>query len=310
MATSGCLLCAAELAHPPELCAGWDRGWLAPYGRTAGDEDAARAAWTEIVDLACEHDGFAVALGAALGSVFLDPLDSTSFVLHLTGGPAEPRTQLLRAAMAVVGDPGELVRTWPPSTAEVFDRLAAAAILPVAFDGMDGVPEDTLARMVRGHDPGPHAPWTLSIFAAGDPLLSDPETAPARLGWVEAPIPVVHDEHLTQRVHDLAVAHHGWPLRWLATSRVLIDMPQWHPPALASLSVSAPTVATRAMARHLSACVVGFGALGRLVGRGLAVFAGIGAADQILTRLGDRSRRRESGQRAYLVSSVLAASDG
>ncbi|HVE91240.1 MAG TPA: DUF927 domain-containing protein [Actinomycetota bacterium] len=251
-------------SHDATTCPNCATGCLAAYHAEDSHEASARTAWQEVVDLAFTEPALAVLLGAAMASVFVDRLGIQPVLLHLFGGTEPARAQALRSAMSVVGQPGSLVRDWCEPPRSILSRLDLVSPLPVALQGLEQSPR--AIRLIGGGAPG-----TVIISAGQIPLPAEAH----RPGRLEFKAPAVSGA-AAGLVHAITTTHYGWPRAWLSEHPVSGEIENWFKVSLDVINGRSPDLGGHAEALALSA--TGFGALGRIVGRGFAFYAGMGAA--------------------------------
>jgi len=236
-------------------------GCLHGYHPSATGEDVTRHAWREAVETASADPSLSILMGAAFGSVFCEALGVPGFRVHVHGRPGTGRTLAIRAAVASAGDPEAVVRPSTPENAA--HRIRSITPLPVAFDDPDGATEEVIEGKLRDGIPG-------VVLTTGTDL---------RPGAVNLGAPLGGSRGALLLLHLLVVGHHGWPVSWIEDSPIAGELRTWFSVARDLLLSRTPV--SREQAVQLALASVGFGAIGRLAGRGFAFYAGMGAAQRI-----------------------------
>lgn len=298
--------------------------WLGAYGRCANlAEEEARRRWTEVYEIAREHPRLAVMLGAALGSVYLAPLGRPSFVVHHVGESTRGKTSALRAAMATVGDPDLLVRSWNTTINAISERLEVASILPVALDELAaaGIGELKLETMVfraaggvgrsrAGREGGlrEDGHWELVILSTGERGLRSASGLSGPAARVlEILAPATGGREASDAAHRAACAAYGWPLRWLVADPGRGGAKEMFARIEAALCESTEEPLARRLAGSVALCALGFATLGRQLDAPDAEEAAIRAARAVLTEAS--ATLQEEGETAAdrLHDAVLSA---
>ena len=240
-------------------------------------------AWQEIVRTALRHPKVLVTMGAAVISLFLEPLGLRPLILHLTGDTRQGKTRTIELAMAVFGDPMQLVRSWHATRIALTERLAVAGVLPVALDELAaaGLKDDALESVIfgaaggigrgRGRKEGGlqrETTWRLTVLSSGERRLTTATgLSGARARVLEMRAPMTPDAATIDHLHASAITHFGWPLQWLREMGP--DLPRVrgnYQTALATLGSFHPDALVRTLGGYLAACVSGFRELARWCG--------------------------------------------
>jgi putative DNA primase/helicase len=256
-----------------------------------GAAAAARAAWSEIVRTALHHSKVLVTLGAAAASPLLERWGLKTFIVHLTGDSRTGKTRTIKVAVSIFGDPAHLLRTWNSTRVGLIERLSAAGVIPVALDELaaGNLRDEDLETVIFGATAGvargrakregglqrEAPPWTLVVLSSGErKLTSSTGLTGARARVLELWSPMTPDADTIDRLHDLAVAHAGWPLQWMRES-------DFTPRAPTPLPCDGSPV-LRTLAGYVAAAAEGFLELARWVGVDVQAAVVRSAAETVL----------------------------
>ncbi len=205
----------------------WLRGYYSP---DATDDDAARATWADVIRMSAQYPKVALALGAAVGSLYASALGAGASNVHLVGDSRKGKTQTMRAAVAIFGT-DDLIMTWDTTPIALGSRLETAAILPVFLDetGAANMRDEQLAAWVfraAGGKGRQRANRDGSIRAVGSwanvnistgerGLVAASALTGARPRVLEVHAPMTPGRGSIDALVDLATSHPGAPARWL-----------------------------------------------------------------------------------------------
>ncbi|MGO4459356.1 DUF927 domain-containing protein [Streptomyces sp. M-16] len=204
-------------------------------------EGRARTNWQKLLTLAAEdgNERLALMLGAALGGVYLSPLERQGFWVLAVGGARQGKTTGMDAGAAIFGNPKYVVTGWSVSPIGLMESLGALGIVTAFRDelGASGLSGPKLEQTIftttdgakrtiglRGGGSRTTAGWESVLFATGNVSVTGRitnEGIAARV--VEIPTPIVKDGQTAKRVKQLSYRAYGWPLRWLLADLRLND---------------------------------------------------------------------------------------
>jgi uncharacterized protein DUF927 len=228
---------AGELELPPEDVT------PAGYGRCAGTEEQARAAWRELLGIAARTPRLALALGATVGGLYIGPLHRQSFWVWLCGNAGEGKTTATRASAALLGScaTGQVIKTWNSTVNAVCSELGNYSMLTAIRDEWGTAPPTlrreletllfqttegaTKSRGKKDGDTWDSAEWHgVLLTSANMSLLGQVSTpgGPARR-VLEIPAPITNTADDAERVEQLAYTAYGWPLHWLRQAGFAVD---------------------------------------------------------------------------------------
>lgn len=280
------------------LIPGSDGAALAGYGETAGDEEAAQGAWRGVVAAGLANPKLLVTIGGAFGSPYLEPLGCEAGILAAVGQSRGGKTQSVLIAAATMGRPDVLLSTFNATATALTARIAALNILPAFVDEMaasgarEGYYEQLIFSVAAGRGrqranrsgalrASPH--WRSNLITNGERgLASASGLAGTRARVVEVQAPMTPDAATIDRVAELATAHYGWPLRWLAASPALAQAKADYAEATATLTATVAHPIARTLAGRMAASVTGFMALARLCEAGVTLASVIEGAAVVL----------------------------
>lgn len=297
------LALAAPIGEP---VARWEAGSLilpdpdcgpAGVGATAGDDGSALTAWRRIAELAAESPRVALVLGAAVGGLYVQPLERERAIFHLVGDARRGKTTAQRVAAAVIGDPRQTLLTFNATAIGLGARLAELGCLPVVIDelgaaGLTAQAEESLAFRIaagaartRGTRSGGSATsgsWESTAITSGNSRLApgsaNPGLAARVVNIIAAPITRTPDA--ARELARLARSAFGWPLRWLAGDPHLERMRELVAAADAALGAEAGGVGGT-VGEHLALAVAGAAMLGERLGMPELATAALAAAREV-----------------------------
>ncbi|NXY98213.1 DUF927 domain-containing protein, partial [Streptomyces sp. BR123] len=241
-------------------------------------EGRARTNWQKLLTLAAEegNERLALMIGAALGGIYLSPLERQGFWVLAVGGARQGKTTGMDAAAAIFGNPKYVVTGWSVSPIGLLESLAALGIITAFRDelGASGLTGPKLEQTIftttdgakrtiglRGGGSRTTAGWESVLFATGNVSVTGRitnEGIAARV--VEIPTPIVKDGQTAKRVKQLSYRAYGWPLRWLLTDLRLNDFRAAVAQAEDELGCGQDGV-TSTLGEHLALAVAGAGRL-------------------------------------------------
>ncbi|MER5809872.1 DUF927 domain-containing protein [Streptomyces sp. NPDC002033] len=204
-------------------------------------EGRARTNWQKLLTLAAQegNERLALMLGAALGGIYLSPLERQGFWILAVGGARQGKTTAMDAGAAIFGNPKYVVTGWSVSPIGLMESLGALGIVTAFRDelGASGLSGPKLEQTIftttdgakrtiglRGGGSRTTAGWESVLFATGNVSVTGRitnEGIAARV--VEIPTPIVKDGQTAKRVKQLSYRAYGWPLRWLLADLRLND---------------------------------------------------------------------------------------
>lgn len=290
--------------------------FLGAYGRAAGDEQQAIDDWRLALSNAMTHPKLAIVMGSAAISPYLIQMGQRAFVQHTYADSRQGKTTALEIAMAIFGDPADLLATWNTTKNAAMARMEGANILPVALDetGAAGAFKDELIEAVvfgaaSGQGRGraraggglrEDAQWRLTLLSTGERRLttaSGLSGTRARVLEIEAPITPTRED--IEEIHQLAIGAYGWPLAWMAaqprTEAVMADFE-----AMKQSIVTADDSMTRTIETLVALAATGFRALARASGCEdiITMTDAIGIAESVA-----------SAQRNHLLAEGISVAD-
>jgi hypothetical protein len=271
-------------------------GSLAP-----GSEAEALSTWGQIVDLAAANPKVALALGLALGSIYLEPLDRDGFTLHLQGNAQRGKSTALRVAAAAMGDPRVILESFNATAIGAGGSRAALGILPQIVDELGTStlnPRELEADLFRlalgiGRVRGQRqafgsvrgAGFKVARLSSGNRRIVPGSTNPGvPVREIDLHEPITATADAAVALKRLSLQAHGWPFAWLRSAPDLAGFRARV--AAADLALGEADGGTEgAVARSLAVCSAGFDWLAEQVDRPDAVGAALGAASVKLAEL-------------------------
>ncbi|MGW6941396.1 telomere-associated protein Tap [Streptomyces xanthophaeus] len=241
-------------------------------------EGRARTNWQKLLTLAAEegNERLALMLGAALGGIYLSPLERQGFWMLAVGGARQGKTTGMDAGAAIFGNPKYVVTGWSVSPIGLMESLGALGIVTAFRDelGASGLTGPKLEQTIftttdgakrtiglRGGGSRTTSGWESVLFATGNVSVTGRitnEGIAARV--VEIPTPIVKDGQTAKRVKQLSYRAYGWPLRWLLADLRLNDFRDAVAKAEDELGSGVDGVAST-LGEHLALAVAGAGRL-------------------------------------------------
>lgn len=272
-----------QLVMPP---ADLDPAWYQSY---AADEERAVDAWREILTLCAESPRLGLALGAAVGGLYIKPLDRQSFILDLVGGGRRGKSTALYAGACVYGwsgspaQPGGIIRSADATPQGLQQTLRSLAVLPAFVDetGSSKPPVHMREQFImsilqsnsrsqggrEGDNPRRHAPWHGVYMATGNEAVAEGVTNEATWARViTLPTPITTSHQAAERVAELGPIAYGWPLQWILREPDTDGMAQRVAAWENTLPMPEGGAIPGTIARHLALMVAGLELITDLVG--------------------------------------------
>lgn len=261
----------------------------------------ALSTWGEIVDLAAANPKVALALGLALGSIYLEPLGRDGFTLHLQGNAQRGKSTALKVAAAAMGDPGVILESFNSTLVGTGGDRAALGILPQIVDELgtsdltprqleidlfrlaSGIGRQRGQRQTFGSVRG--AGFKMARLSSGNRRIVPGSTNPGvPVREIDLHEPITGTAAAAVALKRLSEQAHGWPFAWLRSAPDLAGFRARVDAADLALGESDGGTAG-AVARSLAVCSAGFDWLAEQVDRPAAVGAALGAARVKLAEL-------------------------
>lgn len=296
------------------------------YGEKLVDEATARAAWRGVAEVARSSPKVALALGAAMGGLFVKPLlaPQRSFFLELVGRGQHGKTTTLKLAASLFGDPDTVIETMDSSGKGLSYRLGELACMPIFLDEIGAgemanpinreklilsVAESARRRTAtRTQGSRISAPWHGTVIMTGNDSLTEGianEAVFARVLEVPAPITAsVEDSDSLQGL--LTVGAYGWPLEWVRQSLELDRMREFIGDAEEALPIPGGGV-PKTIGHNLCLAIAGAAELDRVFGTDVLRAAALESAQTVLAALVDELEERGKTPAERILMAVTQA---
>ncbi|MFE0270490.1 DUF927 domain-containing protein [Nocardiopsis alba] len=300
------------------------------YQEYAADEERALTAWREIARVCADNPKLGLCLGAAVGGLYVGPLDRQPFIVDLVGAARRGKSTGLFLGAGALGwagsprQPSGVLRTANSSAQGMHQMLRALACLP-AFADETGTAKRTVAQKEefilsiaqgdsrtmgeRGGLGGKRTPrWSGVYMASGNESIGEGVTNEATWARVMAVhTPITATPAAAARISELVPLAYGWPFQWVLRDPDIDGMAARLATAENDMPIPAGGGVPGTIAENLALIVAGARLVGDMIGVTDWTGPVLDEARSILTNMTAELDERGATPADRLMSAVLSA---